>query len=142
MLIFFVNFCILVLRILAYIDIMYIVRKVKHMRIRTTKTKNTIQYAIIYDVNINGKRTTKSYENLGTLDKIKLRSNGEDPLIWLKKYVEELNKKIKEDSLPVIIKKSPNKRIEKNKHLSFNGGYLFLQDIYYKLKINNICDNI
>ena len=112
------------------------------MRIKVTNSKNTEHYSIIYDITTNGKRTTKVYENFGSVDKIKLRSNGEDPLIWLKKYVEELNKKIKEDSLPVIIKKSPNKRIEKDKQLSFNGGYLFLQDIYYKLKINNICNII
>ena len=51
------------------------------MRIRKTHTKNTIQYAIIYDLNINGKRTTKVYENFGTLDKIKLRSKDEEPLV-------------------------------------------------------------
>ena len=65
------------------------------MRIRKTNTKNTTQYAIIYDVNINGKRTTKIYENFGTIDKIKLRSNDEEPLTWLKKYVDSLNQKIK-----------------------------------------------
>ena len=54
------------------------------MRIRKTHTKNTIQYAIIYDLNINGKRTTKVYENFGTLEKIKLRSKDEEPLVWLK----------------------------------------------------------
>ena len=67
------------------------------MRIRKTKTKNTIQYAVIYDVNINGKRTTKIYENFGTLDKIRLRSKDEDPLTWLKKYVDSLNEQIKND---------------------------------------------
>lgn len=112
------------------------------MRIRKTKTKNTEQYAIIYDVNINGKRTTRIYENLGTIDKFKSRSGNLDPLVWLKKYVDDLNKKIKEDSLPIILQKYPNKRIEKNKQVVFNAGYLFLQDIYYSLKINNICDEI
>lgn len=112
------------------------------MRIRATKTKNTIQYAIIYDISINGKRTTKAYENLGTLDKIKLKSNSEEPLIWLKNYVDKLNQQIRADSLPVILKKMPNKRIKKDTQSTFNGGYLFLQDIYYKLGINNICDEI
>ena len=75
------------------------------MRIRTTKTKNTIQYAIIKDVNKNGKRTTCVYENIGNLDKLKQRAKDEDPIEWLKKYVQELNIKDKEDNLPVIIKK-------------------------------------
>lgn len=112
------------------------------MRIRKTKTKNTEQYAIIYDININGKRTTKIYENLGTIDKIKLRSNNEDPLEWLKNYVNDLNKKIKEESLPIILKKSPTKKLEKNIKYTFNGGYLFLQKIYYSLGLNKICNTI
>ena len=112
------------------------------MRIRKTKTKNTEQYAIIYDLNVNGKRTTKIYENLGTIDKIKLRSNNEDPLEWLKKYVNDLNKKIKEESLPIILKKSPTKKLEKNVKYTFNGGYLFLQKIYYSLGLNKICNTI
>lgn len=112
------------------------------MRIRKTKTKNTIQYAIIKDIYKNNKRTTCIYENLGTIEKIKDRANGEDPVEWLKKYVDELNKKNRENSLPVIIKKSPNKLIEKNVQNCFNVGYLFLQDIYYKLRLNEICATI
>ncbi len=112
------------------------------MRIRKTKTKNTEQYAIIYDLNVNGKRTTKIYENLGTIDKIKLRSNNEAPLEWLKNYVNDLNKKIKEESLPIILKKSPTKKLEKNVKYTFNGGYLFLQKIYYSLGLNKICNTI
>lgn len=76
------------------------------------------------------------------IDKIRQRSGEEDPLEWLKNYVSELNKKHKEESLPVIIRKNPNKIIEKNVQNSFNVEYLFLQDIYYKLKINDICDSI
>ena len=44
------------------------------MRIRTMKTKNTVQYAIIKDINKNGKKTTCIYENLGTIDKFKQRA--------------------------------------------------------------------
>ena len=112
------------------------------MRLRKVRTKNTLQYAIIKDINKNGKRTTCIYENLGTLDKIKLRCGSEDPMEWLKKYVNDLNKKNANEALPVIIQKNPNKIIEKNVRCSFNVGYLFLQDIYYKLGINQICKEI
>ena len=112
------------------------------MRIRTIKTKNTVQYAIIKDITKNGKRTTCIYENLGTMDKFKSRAGNKDPLEWLKEYVEKLNKKMKEETLPVVIKKDPSKMIEKNLQTSFNVGYLFLQDIYYKLGLNNICNDI
>lgn len=112
------------------------------MRIRTIKTTNTVQYAIIKDINKNGKRTTCIYENLGTLDKIKLRAGNEDPLVWLDNYVKELNRKSKEEKIPVIIKKDPSKIIDKNLQSTFNVGYLFLQDIYYKLKLDEICNKI
>ena len=112
------------------------------MRIRATKTKNTVQYAIIKDISKNGKRTTCIYENLGTIDKFKIRAGDSEPLEWLKQYVKDLNKKNKEESLPVIIQKNPNRIIDKNVQTSFNVGYLFLQDIYYKLGLHNICDKI
>ena len=112
------------------------------MRINKTKSKNNEHYSIIQDINVNGKRTTRVYENIGNLDNLKLRAGNEEPLEWLKNYVAELNKKNKENSLPVIIRKNPNKLIEKNSQNSFNVGYLFLQDIYHKLKLNYICENI
>ena len=102
------------------------------MRINKTKSKNKEHYSIIQDVKINGKRTTKVYENIGSFDKLKLRAGDEEPLEWLKNYVAELNKKHKEESLPVIIRKSPNKVIEKMSKI------LLMLDIYsYKIFIIN-----
>lgn len=112
------------------------------MRLRKVKTKNTTQYAIIYDVKLNGKRTTKIYQNLGTLEKIKLLSKSEDPIVWVNNYISELNEKIKEDSLPVLIKKSPNSLIPKDEQNLFNCGYLFLEKLYYELGLNQICEAI
>ena len=112
------------------------------MRINKTKSKNNVHYSIIQDIIKNGKRTTKVYENIGNYEKLKLRAGNEEPLVWLDNYVKELNDKLKEDNLPVIIQKNPNKIIDKNIQVSFNVGYLFLQDIYYKLKLNNICNTI
>lgn len=113
------------------------------MRVKSVKTKNTIQYSIIKDVTtLEGKRTTKIFENLGTIDKIKQRAGDKDPLEWLNEYVAKLNKEHKTNSVPVIIKKYENKQIEKDYQRLFNGGYLFLQDIYYKLGLNKICDTI
>ena len=49
------------------------------MRINKTKSKNKEHYSIIQDVKINGKRTTKVYENIGSFDKLKLRAGDEEP---------------------------------------------------------------
>ena len=51
-------------------------------------------------------------------------------------------KKEVEVEIDVPLKKDPNRIIEKNVQVSFNVGYLFLQDIYYKLGLNKICNDI
>lgn len=112
------------------------------MFIKKTKSKNSEHYSIVYNITINGKRTSKIYENIGNYNDLKLRAGNKEPEAWLREYVNELNLKIKEKSLPIILKKIPNKKIQLNKQNTFNGGYLFLQDIYYNLKLNNICKSI
>ena len=113
------------------------------MRVRKIKSKNSIHYAIIKDItNINGKRTTCIYENIGNMDKLKQRAGDMDPLEWLDNYVKELNLKNKEEKLPLIITKDPTRLIDKNCRCSFNVGYLFLECIYYKLGLNKIANKI
>lgn len=112
------------------------------MRINETRSKNQEHYSIIQDINKNGKRTTRVYENIGNLEMLKLRAGNEDPIVWLSNYVKELNRKNKEERMPIIIRKDPSKLIDKNVQTSFNVGYLFLQDIYYKLKLDKICNKI
>ena len=112
------------------------------MRINKTKTKNFEFYYIIKDINKNGKRTTKIVEKLGTIDKIKERAKDEDPIVWLNNYVNELNIKEKEGTREIIKSFSPSKIINKDVQRCFNGGYLFLQKIYYDLKLNDICSSI
>lgn len=112
------------------------------MRVRVIKTKNTEQFAIIKDIVKNGKRTTCVYENIGNLEKLKQRAGDDEPMEWLSNYVKNLNQQNKAENLPIIIKKDPSKIIDKNIQTSFNAGYLFLQDIYYKLGLNNICQEI
>ena len=112
------------------------------MRLSITKNKNSSSIYIIKSVTINGKRTSKVVEKLGTIEEIKLKSNGKDPYIWAKEYLNLLNKEEKENSSDVIIRLSQNKSLDKNKQITFNGGYLFLQKVYYNLKLDEICNNI
>lgn len=112
------------------------------MRIKTTKTNSNTNYYVIKDFKINGKRTTKIIEKLGTENDIKLKFNVTDVNSFLKDYINKLNKEDNNSKSTLIKFYDENKLIEFNKQCSFNGGYLFLQDIYYSLKINNICDEI
>ena len=112
------------------------------MRVNKTKSKNQVHFSIIKDITINGKRTTRVYENIGNMDKLKQRAGNMNPLEWLDNYVKELNLKNKEEKLPVIITKDPTRLIDKNCRCSFNVGYLFLECIYYKLGLNKIANKI
>lgn len=112
------------------------------MRIKKTITKNFEFYYIIKDITRSGKRTTKIVEKLGTIENIKQKANGQDPLVWLSNYVNELNVKEKLGTRSIIKEYSQNKLIELGSKRLFNAGYLFLQKIYYDLAINNICNDI
>ena len=110
------------------------------MRIKASKSKNSISYSIIKDININGKRTTKIVEKIGNEEFIKSQCGNSDINTWLNNYLKNY---INDNPSGIhLIKKDENKIIDFNKQRLFNGGYLFLQDIYYDLKINNICKNI
>ncbi|MEG0022504.1 MAG: IS1634 family transposase [Bacilli bacterium] len=112
------------------------------MRLRISKSKNVTLFYVIKTIYINGKQKTKTIEKLGNEQEVIEKSNGEDPIIWAKKYIEELNKKEKENTNDIIIKKSQTKQIEKNLQNSYNCGYLFLEKIYYDLKLDRICEDI
>ncbi|MDF1617223.1 IS1634 family transposase [Petrocella sp. FN5] len=112
------------------------------MRLKTSTSKNSLSFYVIKDVYKNGKRTTQIVETLGTEDAVKEKSGGKDPFEWAKTYVAELNRKEKENKLEVIIKCKQSKLITKDKQQSFNGGYLFLQQIYHQLGLHKICNEI
>lgn len=112
------------------------------MRLQIIKSKNAQSLYVVKSTYINKKRSNKVVEKLGTYEELKLKVFPEDPIEWAKKYVEELNKKEKDNKREIIVKYSPNKIIEKNHQINFNCGYLFLKKIYYGLKINKICKKI
>ncbi len=112
------------------------------MRLKITKSKNAASLYVIKDVIRNGKRTTKIVEKLGTLEELKKKLKNEDPIEWSKKYIERLNNQEKINTRKIIIEKSQNKLIEREKQTLYNCGYLFLEKIYYELKLNNICEEI
>lgn len=85
----------------------------------------------------NGKSSSKCVERLGRYDDLK--KIHDDPVAWAKAYIAELNEK---EINEVSIKYSTNKLIEKNSDVLFNGGYLFLQKIFYELGLDKICKNI
>lgn len=112
------------------------------MRLKISKSKNASSLYVIKDVTVKGKRTTKIVEKLGTYDDLLKKLDGEDPIKWAKEYIKELNKKDRQNKREIILKYSPAKKIKKGQQQSFNGGYLFLQKIYYELALDKLCDEL
>ena len=120
----------------------YIRKYVIKVRLKITKTKNAENFYIIKSTYINKKHSTKIVEKLGNLEMVKAKAGKKDPYIWAKDYAKELTIKEKEGTRTIIKSYSQNKLIPKETLFSFNIGYLFLQDLYYKLGLNNICEEI
>ncbi|QAT61814.1 IS1634 family transposase [Acidilutibacter cellobiosedens] len=113
------------------------------MRLSISKSKNATSLYVKKDVVVNGKRTTKIVEKLGTVAELEKKLGGEDPVEWAKKYIAQMNLLEKEGKeTDVIAKYSPSRLLKKDVQFSFNGGYLFLQKIYHDLGIHNICSEI
>ena len=111
------------------------------MRLKISKSKNTILFYIIKDYTRNGKRSTKIVKRIGNLEDIKTMAGDTDYKEWLKEYVRDFNEKQGRNEV-VLIKKNTRKIIKKDINNSFNVGYLFLEKIYNELNIKDICKNI
>ena len=113
------------------------------MRLKVNKSKNSINYYIITDTKTSeGKRSTKIFKKLGNEQEILKISNGISPIEWAKEQVNIINKQIEEKNLTITAEFSQSNIIKKNKQITFNCGYLFLQNIYYSLGLDKICKNI
>lgn len=110
------------------------------MRLQIVESKNASSFYVVKSTFENKKRSSKVVEKLGTL--AELSKVHEDPMAWAKSYVDELNLKEKEQKRIILVKYSQSKQIEKNVQASFNGGYLFLQQLYHQLGLHRICKDI
>jgi len=114
------------------------------MRLKVTKSKNAASLYVIKSV-YNSKTQSNSsviVEKLGTEAELREKLNGQDPYEWAKNYIDGLNRKEKEQKREVIVKYSQSKLIHKDEQRSFNGGYLFLQQLYHQLGLHRICKKI
>lgn len=113
------------------------------MRLSIVKSPNAKQFYIIESFTTKtGKRTSRIVEKLGNENEVIKKANGEDPVVWAKRYIDNLNKAEKENNRKILFEKSSSKLIEKNKQNLFNCGYIFLEKIYYDLNLNKICEDI
>lgn len=114
------------------------------MNLIISKSKNSKSLYIQKSFRKNGKSTSKVVKKLGTMEELLPKhNNSEDEVIaWGKKIAKKMTEEEKRDKDIVLISLSQSKLLEPMKQTSYNGGYLFLQDIFHSLKLDKICRDI
>ena len=111
------------------------------MRLRIKNDKGIERLYIEKSIRISStKVTTQNVEKLGRIDELMKSMNlsREEVIKWAGERVDELNA----SSSPILLSLSPSASITMGEQRTFRAGYLFLQDIYYSLKMKNIFRNI
>lgn len=111
------------------------------MRIMKGKSSNPT-YHVIQDIKRNGKRSTEIIENLGSASEICEKYHVSDADAWAANYIKSKREEAASKDHKVLIPYNTSAVIDKDKRLSFNAGYLFLQQIYYQLGLPSICKKI
>lgn len=113
------------------------------MKLTVSRSKNSASFYVQKSIRKeNGSVTTITVEKLGNLDEVRAKAGGRDPYVWAQEYVNELNRREYEEQKEIIVSYSPTKLLKPGEQKSYNCGYLFLQDIYYSLKLDKICKTI
>ena len=110
------------------------------MKLKISRSKNscTLYVQKAYR-DKSGKSTSRIVERLGSLDEVRQRAAGKDPMEWAKEYVAKLTAEEKAQRRVVCPRLHPSVLIKKGELQSVECGYLFLQQIYYRLGIDRIC---
>lgn len=117
------------------------------MRVTTSKSKNSESFYITKSyTNAQGKSTSTTIKKLGTLAELSARLNTDRDgvMAWAKEQAKIETEKYKQETADavVMIPFHPNRLMDYNKQKLFKGGYLFLQSIYYGLKMDTVCRKI
>ena len=109
------------------------------MRLGWSTSKNSISYYAQKTIYVNGKNKSKVVKRFGS-DKFICETYGvTDAKAWAKEQVRLLNEAEKEDSAKFNIELCAGTDLVIDEQRRFNGGYLFLQDVYYELGLHKIC---
>lgn len=117
------------------------------MHITTTKSKNSESFYITKTYKTNsGSTTSKIIRKLGTLKELseKLGTDRDGVMIWAREQAKIETEKYKKENenKSVIIPFHADRQMEYDRQKFFMGGYLFLQSVYYELKLDRVCRKI
>ena len=117
------------------------------MRVTTTKSKNAESFYITHSyTKNNGTTTSRIYKKLGTLAELSklLNTDRDGVMLWAREQarIETEKYKNERDCKTVLIPFHADRPLDYGKEVFHEGGYLFLQSIYYQLRLDRICRKI
>ena len=117
------------------------------MRVTTSKSKNSESFYITQSyTNAQGKSTSKTIRKLGTLAELskRLDTDRDGVMAWANEQarMETLRYKSEKEDAVVMVPFHSNKLMDYHRKKLFTGGYLFLQSVYYGLRMDSICRKI
>jgi transposase len=95
--------------------------------------------------NPSGKeRTTVTVKKLGRIPDLmaELDMSRDEVIVWAKEQARKMTEEEKKNNEKISVDYYPNQIIDKDVERLFFCGYLFLQSLYYDLRLDNICRNI
>ena len=117
------------------------------MRVSITKSKNSESFYITKSyINDKGKSTSKIIRRLGTLNELSeiLRTDRDGVLAWAREQAAIETEKYKKEKQEktVLIPFHADRMLDYHQQRFFEGGYLFLQSVYYELRLDRTCRKI
>lgn len=117
------------------------------VKLTISKSKNSESFYITKGyINDKGVSTSTVIRKLGTLNEL-LKEHGptrDDVVAWAKEEAktETLKYKKEQESRLIQISFRADRQLDYNKQVFYEGGYLFLQSIYYQLRLDRVCRKI
>lgn len=109
------------------------------MRLGWTTNKSSTTYRAVKTIRVDGKNKNLIIKTFGT-DKFICETYGvSDAKAWAKEQIRLMNEAEAEDAAKFNIELCAGTDLVMNKQYRYNGGYLFLQSIYYELGLHKIC---
>ena len=109
------------------------------MRLGWTTGKYSTTYRAVKTIRVDGKNKTLIVKSFGSEKFICETYGVTDAKAWAKEQVRLMNEAEQEDNATFMIPLRSSTDLVLNEQRKFNGGYLFLQDIYYELGLDKIC---
>lgn len=117
------------------------------MRVTTSKSKNAESFYISKGfINDKGRSTSVIVRKLGTLQEL-LKEHGptrDDVMAWAREEArqETLKYKNEQENRLIQISFRADRQLDYDKQVFYEGGYLFLQTLYYQLHLDRVCRKI